>query len=84
MTLTSPQELETARRIQLLLEQRRSQLIDTTYLRELRDRVRYYEQQFGISSERIHDAIDEGTLIEDQEVGHWIFAYSLLRSVEEA
>jgi hypothetical protein len=45
--------------------------------------VKQYEERYGIPSERIHDAIDAGELIEDLGVVHWIFDYNLLCRIEE-
>ena len=53
------------------------------YLAELRASVKQYEEQYGMPSDRIHEAIDAGELIEDLDVCNWIFAYDLLRDVEE-
>ena len=55
--------------------------IDET-LSELRNSVKRYEDRYGMASEGIHDAIDAGILIEDRDVGHWIFQYMLLKRVE--
>jgi hypothetical protein len=52
-------------------------------LAEIRKSVKQYEQRYGMSSDCVHDAIDAGELVEDQDVCHWIFQYDLLRSVEE-
>lgn len=51
-------------------------------LAEIRTSVEQYERKYGLPSDRVHDAIDAGDLIEDQDVGHWIFQYDLLQSVE--
>jgi endonuclease III len=49
---------------------------------ELRRRVKSYEDCYGIESRCLHQAIDEGTLVEDVEVGRWIFQYNLLLRAE--
>lgn len=50
---------------------------------ELRRRVKLYEDRYGIESSCLHRAIDEGTLVEDLEVGRWIFQYNLLLRAED-
>jgi hypothetical protein len=65
-----------------LLEQRNNVEAQQQILAEVRESVRQYEERYGMSSECIHAAIDAGDLIEDQDVGHWIFSYDLLQSVE--
>jgi hypothetical protein len=49
---------------------------------ELRRIIASYELRYGVSSENLHDAIEAGLLDENQEVGDWIFQYSLLCRVE--
>lgn len=49
----------------------------------LRERVRKYEQQFGIASADIHRAIDEGRLRETQDVCDWIIDYDSLVRIGE-
>ena len=51
-------------------------------LAEIRESVKQYEQRYGMSSDRVHDAIDAGELVEDLEVCDWIFQYNLLKRVE--
>lgn len=69
--------------IKELFEQCNNQHEQELMLAELRESVRRYEEQYGISSDCIHDAIEAGELVEDRDVGHWIFQHDLLRSVEE-
>jgi hypothetical protein len=52
-------------------------------VRELRRRVLDYEEQFGIPSSEIHEAIDDGRLKETIEVTHWIFDYEMLISATD-
>ena len=82
MSLTRPTpplagELERKWRAQLAVPVDRVKL-----LADLRREIRQYEERYGIASERIHEAIDSGDLVEDQDVGHWIFQYTILCSVE--
>jgi hypothetical protein len=49
---------------------------------ELRRCVKQYEDRYGIESCCLHQAIDDGTLVEDREVGRWIFQYNLLLRAE--
>lgn len=66
-----------------LLEQRHNVQSHEKMLAEIREKVKQYEVRYGMSSDCIHDAIEAGELVEDLDVGHWIFQYDLLRSVEE-
>ena len=66
-----------------LQEQRNDVQRQAAMLAEIRESVKQYEQRYGMSSDCIHDAIDAGELIEDRDVGHWIFQYDLLQRVEE-
>lgn len=83
MALISPRQPGIEDRLQGLLAQREVQPTDAEYVSELRRRVKHFEESFGMPSDHIHQAIDAGELVEDQEVGRWIFTYTLLRSAEE-
>ena len=69
--------------IKKLLAQRYAVQSQEKMLAEIRESVKQYEVRYGMSSDCIHDAIEAGELVEDLDVGHWIFQYELLRSVEE-
>lgn len=45
----------------------------------LRARVESYEARFGIPSDEIHAAIDDGRLVESDEVCDWIIAHDVLQ-----
>jgi hypothetical protein len=47
--------------------------------RELQVNIRAYEERFGISSEDIHAAIEDGRLVETEDVCDWIMDYELLK-----
>jgi hypothetical protein len=47
----------------------------------LRANIAAYEARYCISSERIHEAIEAGDLIEDTDVADWIFEYRILSRV---
>ncbi len=85
MALVSPNATDTEIQqwINELLEQRHDTEAQNAMLAEIRESVEQYEERYGMSSDRIHDAIDAGELVEDRDVGHWIFQYDLLRSVDE-
>jgi hypothetical protein len=55
---------------------------DAAFQQRLRDETRRNvercERKFGIPSERIHEAIDDGSLEETLEVVRWIFDYNRL------
>ena len=69
--------------IERLLEQRDNVQEQECMLAELRESVRQYEERYGMPSACIHDAIDAGELVEDQDVGHWMFNFDLLQRVEK-
>lgn len=69
--------------IKKLLAQRFDVQSQEKMLAEIRASVKQYEVRYGMSSDCIHDAIEAGELVEDLDVGHWIFQYDLLQSVEE-
>jgi hypothetical protein len=64
------------------LEASRTPEAQAACLAELRASVKQYGERYGLPSNRIHNAIDGGELIEYLEVGHEIFQYDLLRDVE--
>lgn len=87
MALVSSGRVKTVQDMLEQLEASRTPEAQAAYLAELRASVKQYELRYGMPSDRIHDAIDAGELIEDLDVGHWIFQYDLLhdllQSVEE-
>lgn len=78
MVLTNPNTLMSkARADQVLAEQ----AVIKQYVQEmaaLRRRVRAYEEQFGIPSDEVHEAIEDGRLQETLEVCDWIMDIELL------
>lgn len=46
---------------------------------ELRARIEVYESKHGIPSADIHTAIDDGRLVESNEVCEWIIAHDILQ-----
>jgi predicted transcriptional regulator len=73
---------EIEQRLKELLEQRHDIQHQEKMLAELRESVKQYEARYGMSSDRVHDAIEAGELVEDLDVCDWIFQYNLLRRVE--
>lgn len=53
-------------------------------MKTLRARVAGYEARYGIKSDEIHQAIEDGRLRETEEVCDWIFDYDLLRERDAA
>ena len=43
--------------------------------------VAFCEAKYGIPSSEIHQAIDDGRLIESKEVCDWIFAHEILEGI---
>ena len=83
MALTSSGRVKTVQHIMEQLEASRAPEKQAAYLAELRASVKRYEERYGMPSDRIHDAIDAGELVEDLDVCNWIFDYELLLDVEE-
>lgn len=83
MALVSSGHVTTVQRWLEQLEASRTPEAQAAYLAELRASVKRYEARYGMASERIHDAIDAGLLVEDLDVCNWIFDYELLRDIEE-
>lgn len=48
----------------------------------LRAEIRRYEEQYGIPSDRLEEAVKSGELIENLEVCDWLILYSLLLRAE--
>ena len=76
LTKTIPADIDAA--IEKLLAQRDDLEAQERMLHETRLSVERFESMFGIPSERIHQAIADGTLVETFEVCRWIFQYNLL------
>lgn len=59
---------------------RRAGLVSSRQRRsELENRVRGYEERYGIKSRSVHVAIDRGQLKETHEVCRWLMDYDLLK-----
>jgi hypothetical protein len=87
MASVSSNRTDVDEHVEQLLKELSEQIHDVerqaAMLAEIRESVKQYEQRYGMPSDCVHDAIDAGELVEDQDVCHWIFQYDLLRSVEE-
>lgn len=75
----SESERDTAERARSLLLQRDDLHHQNLRLQEIRRRVAAYERRYGVQSDRLHAAIDDGTLTETHEVCRWIMDSDLLR-----
>ncbi len=78
MALTEPTSAKIEAQIAALTAQLNDAELQQRYREETRRNVARCERKFGIPSERIHEAIDAGTLEETLEVVEWIFDYNLL------
>ncbi|MGH2614135.1 MAG: hypothetical protein ACRDJC_02750 [Thermomicrobiales bacterium] len=78
MALVSSGRTRTAQELMELIEGRNIEEDHDDMLSELRQSVKRYEERYGMASACIHDAIEAGELVEDQDVGHWIFQFDLL------
>ena len=83
MARVSSGRVKTVQEMMEQLEASSTPQAQAAYLAELRACVKHYEERYGMSSDRVHDAIDAGELIEDLDVCNWIFDYELLRDVEK-
>ena len=78
MALTEPISAKIEAQIAALMAQRDDVTFQQRLREETRGNVERCDRKFGISSERIHEAIDDGSLEETLEVVEWIFDYNLL------
>jgi hypothetical protein len=78
MALTSRRSADVEAKIAALMAQRDAAEAQQRNQDETRRNVERCERKFGIPSECIHQAIDNGTLEETLEVVEWIFDYNLL------
>jgi hypothetical protein len=81
MALAEIRPVHTQQRIHDLVLQWHSGAEQERLLEETRQCVRYYERAYNLSSDRIHEAIDAGELVENLDVSHWIFLCNILRRV---
>ena len=51
-------------------------------VRVLEAQVLAYEQKYGIPSADVHDAIDDGRLVETEEVCDWLLDFEMLARVK--
>jgi hypothetical protein len=73
----------TQHRIHDLLMQLHNDVEQQRLLDEARQCVFQLESKYKLSSDRIHEAIDAGDLVETLEVSHWILLYNLLQRVNQ-
>lgn len=66
-------------RAQKLLQERELLRQHLASLAEMKERVSRYEEKFGLSSNHIHQAIDNGDLVETDEVCDWILTFEALQ-----
>jgi phage baseplate assembly protein W len=82
MTFTTSGHKSLEQQLNDVMEQPFDMEAQAEILAEIRASVEQYEKRYGMSSDRIHEAIDSGKLVEDFDVCHWIFQYELLQDVE--
>jgi predicted transcriptional regulator len=51
-------------------------------VRELEAQVLAYEQKYGMPTSEVHDAIEDGRLVETEEVCDWILDSEMLERVK--
>lgn len=82
MATTPLREPKIELRYQQLLGASLAEVDSVNMLSKLRRIVDDYETRYGISSERLHDAIEARELVETLDVGDWLFHYDLMCRVE--
>ncbi|MCC7022495.1 MAG: hypothetical protein IT338_06690 [Thermomicrobiales bacterium] len=82
MATTPLQEPKIEQRYQQLLGARLAEVDSVTMLSKLRHIVDDYETRYGISSERLHDAIEARELVETLDVGDRRFHYDRMYRVD--
>lgn len=83
MATTSSREAQIQKRVEELLASLSEPVNYEETIAELRREVKSFEERYGLPSDKIHDAIEAGELVEDLEVGNWIFRVRLLNSLEK-
>lgn len=78
MALTRRRSADIEATIAALTAQREDAELQQRFRDETIGNVERCERKYGIPSERIHQAIDDGTLEETLEVVEWIFDYNRL------
>lgn len=59
------------------LERQRDPAIQRRFREECRRKIAEFEQRYGIRSEEIHQAIDDGRLYESFEVNQWLHLWEI-------
>ena len=78
MVLTDPSTPTSKTLAEQWLAERDTPERHTEYMNELRSRVLAYEAQFGIPSSEVHEAIEDGRLVETLDVCEWIMDFEVL------
>ncbi len=81
MATTTPKRLTPEQRWEEL--ERERDILERHYQwrADLGNRIKELEARYGITSDQIHDAIDNGQLDETLEVCDWIMDYDILQHV---
>jgi len=75
-------EMDTRSLAAELIRRRAILLEHAQTVERLRERVAGFERRYGIPSNEIHAAIEQGRLDETEEVCDWILDYELVRAAE--
>lgn len=78
LTVQSPTATEAERRTAELLAQLDDDSFQDALLADLLQRVEAFEQQYGMPSDSVNQAIDMGLLVESHEVCQWLLDYKML------
>lgn len=78
MATRSPSRVMPKRLATDLLRERDAVVKSARFRAELEARVKRYEVHYKFESHAVHDAIDRGQLIENDEVCRWLIDYDLL------
>jgi hypothetical protein len=78
LIIQSPTTTEAERRAAKLLEQLDDDEFQDAFFADLEQRVASFEQQYGLRSEDVGQAINAGVLVESHDVCQWLLDYKLL------
>jgi len=51
---------------------------------EIERMIAHFESQYGVLSSQVHDEIEQGRLVESEDVCDWIMNYELLQRIKGA
>jgi hypothetical protein len=82
MALPKPRQAGWEQSLEAFLAQRPDAAESAVGIAALRERVKRYEERYGLPSERLHAAVASGELAETLDVCDWLIHYDILLHVE--